>query len=422
MTPGRRALVMTALVMAGEAVFVLPFVLPRVFRPTVLDALGIDNTQLGAAFSLYGLVAMVSYFLGGPLADRFPTRWMMALALFSTGAAGLYYANLPGAAGLVGLYGVWGATTILLFWAGLLRATREWGGDAAEGRAYGLLDGGRGLCAALLSTGATALFAVCLPDAENATLQARQEALRMVILVASGFTAATGGILLAVMPRSEARPAEGPRWTADALVDLAKRPALWLQAVIVVCAYVGYKGTDDLSLLVKDVLSYDDVRAASVGTLAFWVRPVAAVCAGFCADWFGGWRTVAVSFALLMVSELLVVAGAVSMSSAALFVAILSTCVGVYALRGVYFALFRDAAVPMAYTGTAVGIVSVVGYTPDVFFGPLMGWVLDRKPGAAGHLDLFLLLALFAAVGLVATLGFAWVMRTKASTRSADQL
>ena len=68
----RRALALGALVMAGEAVFVLPFVIPRVFRPTLLDAFGIDNTQLGAAFSAYGLVAMASYGFGGPLADRFP--------------------------------------------------------------------------------------------------------------------------------------------------------------------------------------------------------------------------------------------------------------------------------------------------------------------------------------------------------------
>jgi MFS family permease len=398
---------MTTLVMAGEAVFVLPFVLPRVFRPTVLDALAIDNTQLGAAFSLYGTVAMASYFFGGPLADRFPTRWMMTLALVSTAGAGLYYATLPGATGLLGLYGVWGATTILLFWAGLLRATREWGGQAEEGRAYGVLDGGRGLCAALLSTAAVALFAWRLPDAETATLAERRAALRTVILAASAFTALTGALLLAVLPASRGEGRNGPRWTVRALIDLAKRPALWLQAVIVVCAYVGYKGTDDLSLLVKDVLAYDDVQAASVGTLAFWVRPVAAVAAGFAADWFGGWRTVAVSFGLLVVADLLVVAGVVSVSVGALTLAVLGACVAVYALRGVYFALFRDAAVPVAYTGTAVGIVSVVGYTPDVFFGPLMGWVLDRRPGAAGHADLFLLLAGFAVVGLLATLGFA---------------
>ena len=47
--------------------------------------------------------------------------------------------------------GFFGVTTILFFWAALIRATRDWGGNNAQGRAFGLLDGGRGLLAALLA-------------------------------------------------------------------------------------------------------------------------------------------------------------------------------------------------------------------------------------------------------------------------------
>ncbi len=42
-----RSIVMISLIAAGEAVFALPFVLARVFRPTVLDAFGLTNLQLG---------------------------------------------------------------------------------------------------------------------------------------------------------------------------------------------------------------------------------------------------------------------------------------------------------------------------------------------------------------------------------------
>ena len=70
----RRGLIIAALIAAGEAVFLLPFVLARVFRPTFLDVFGITNLQLGVAFSFYGVVAMLAYFAGGPLADRFSAR------------------------------------------------------------------------------------------------------------------------------------------------------------------------------------------------------------------------------------------------------------------------------------------------------------------------------------------------------------
>jgi hypothetical protein len=48
-----------ALIVAGESVFLLPFVLARVFRPTFLDVFGLTNLELGTAYSVYGIVAML---------------------------------------------------------------------------------------------------------------------------------------------------------------------------------------------------------------------------------------------------------------------------------------------------------------------------------------------------------------------------
>ncbi len=174
------------------------------------------------------------------------------------------------------------------------------------------------------------------------------------------------------------------------------------------CAYVGYKGTDDLSLLVRDVTGKSEVDAAWVGTAAFWIRPFAAVGAGLLADRVGGWRTVAACFVLLLLSNLGVATASSAPVVPLLFASVAGTCVAVYALRGVYFALFPEAGVPVAVTGTAVGLVSVVGYTPDVFFGPLMGAILDAHSGAEGHRVLFFVLAGFACAGVFATLGFAF--------------
>ena len=160
----RRVVGMMALVAAAESVFLLPFVLPRVFRPTMLEVFAISNTELGFAFSAYGTVALLAYVLGGPLADRFAARKLMAVALVSTGLLGLALMGGPvSLQTLTWLYGGWGLTTILLFWAALIRATREWGrGD--PGFAFGVLDGARGLLAAVTASVAVAAFAWLLPD------------------------------------------------------------------------------------------------------------------------------------------------------------------------------------------------------------------------------------------------------------------
>ena len=83
-----KTMTLVSLIVAGEAIFFLPFVLARVFRPTLLDLFGISNTELGLWFSVYGVVAMVSYLFGGPLADRYPARNLMAIALWLTSAGG----------------------------------------------------------------------------------------------------------------------------------------------------------------------------------------------------------------------------------------------------------------------------------------------------------------------------------------------
>ncbi len=56
--PARRVITLLALIAAGEAAFFLPFLLARVFRPTVLEVFGLTNLQLGTAYGVYGIVAM----------------------------------------------------------------------------------------------------------------------------------------------------------------------------------------------------------------------------------------------------------------------------------------------------------------------------------------------------------------------------
>ena len=399
---------MTALIASGEIVFILPFVVARIFRPTLLDVFGLSNLQLGTAFSVYGVVAMLSYFPGGPLADRFPARHLITAALLATSLGGVVFAHIPSMGTLTWLYAFWGLTTILLFWAALIRAAREWGGTEAQGRAYGYLDGGRGLLAALMASIMVAIFAALLPaDAATATLVERTAALRQVIWIFTGLTIAAAVLAWVSIPEAEPEHVERSKLALGGVRHVLRMPAVWLQAIIVVCAYVGYKGTDDFALYARDAFGYDDVRAAQIGTISFWVRPFAAVGAGLLGDRITCSRAIALSFGVLIIGSLAIAFGALQPGVHWLLaMTIAGTSAGIYALRANYFALFGEARVPLAYTGAAVGLVSVIGYTPDVFMGPLMGYLLDRSPGAIGHQHVFGVLAAFAVVGLVATLGF----------------
>jgi hypothetical protein len=79
---------------------------------------------------------------------------------------------------------------------------------------------------------------------------------------------------------------------------------------------------------------------------------------------------------------------------------------GTYAIRALYFSIMQDGLIPLTLTGTAVGLISVVGYTPDIFATPAIGYLLDKYPGITGHQYIFSTLAGFSILGLIASIKF----------------
>ena len=405
----QRTLVILALILAGEAIFLLPFVLVRVFRPTVLAVFDLTNLELGLIFSSYGIVAMVAYFFGGPLADRFPARKLMSIALIATALGGFYVATYPPLAELKFLYAFWGATTILIFWAAMIKATRTWGGKKLQGSAFGLLEGGRGLTAALIGSIAVAIFAYLLPtDVANASLAEQRDAYKSILIAVSIFIVLVAILVWQVLPKEEAIDTESTsKFSSKGMLKIIKLPTVWLQAIIIVCGYVAYKATDDFSLLAKDVLKYNDVQAAGVGAMALYMRPIVAILAGIIADKLSASKMIIISFLLMLLGGLTIGTGILNISIPwFLMTIIITTSIGIFALRGLYFAIMEEGKIPLILTGTAVGLVSVIGYTPDIFMGPLMGYLLDRSPGILGHQHVFLVIATFSLIGMISAIIF----------------
>lgn len=405
-----RVIAFASLIIAAEAIFMLPYHVIRFFRPTLLLALDLDNTQLGLIQSAYGVVAMLAYFPGGPLADRFSARKLLTASLVTTALGGFYFATLPSFTGLWLLFSFWGLTTILLFWAALIRATREWGDPERQGQAYGLLDAGRGLLAAAMASAAVALLSGFFPE-DPATLTAadRREAIRAVILFYTSITLATALLTWFFIqePDEEEGPVSGSAFPWARIREVLGKPTLWLQASIVVCAYVGYKGIDYFSLFAVDVYGLSEMEGASISATTAWIRPIAALGAGLLADRILASRATSLGFFLIAAAYTLpffIEVGSFTVFS--LLVNVGLTSAAVYGLRGVYFALLEEGRIPPAVTGTAVGIVSVLGYSPDVFFGPLAGWIIDANPGLPGYQIFSGVMIGFAALGLLASLLF----------------
>jgi len=400
-----RFLRITALILAGEMIFALPFHTQRFFRPTMLEAFDISNTQLGDMFAAYGVVAMFSYFIGGPFADRYSARSLMAVSLVLTALGGLYMATFPGVWEMSALYGFWGLTTAFLFWAALIKATRDWGGAASQGIAFGILDGGRGLAAAVFGAIAVGILALYLPtETALVTDLDRRDGLRNIILYYSLITLFCAGIVWFLVPHHRETVSEHHNPFAG-VPEVMRRPLIWAQAGVIICAYCGYKGLDNYSLYAVQVLNMNEIDAAMFATYGAYVRPVACVIAGLIADRFDSARSICVMFVMLVASYgVLAVATPDATALTLIYASVFVTFFAVFALRGIYYALLEETRTPKHLTGASVAVIAFIGYTPEVFFGPVTGRILDANPGVPGHLNYFAFLVAVSVVGVLVTL------------------
>lgn len=390
----RKHLILLVLIIAGESIFFLPFVLARIFRPTLLDYFQITNTELGRWFALYGLVAMASYFAGGSLADRFSARRLMTLALVLTSLGGFMMAFIPGQLLMRGIYVLWGITTILLFWAAMIRTTRLWAEERFQGRAFGWLEGGRGIVAALLGTLAFLLFR-------------EVQHFKLVIVATSVWTLIVGGLVWVFIPDDEPRSTGSTsRESLKRVGRLLGKPSIWMLSGLIICAYAGYKISDDYSLYAREVLGFSEVGAAGMGTAALWLRGLIAIIAGWLGDRFNRIGVIMICFGITATAGILVGAGILQDAPGVLILNLSLTAAGIYGVRALYFAILGEANVSIGHTGTAVGVISFAGFTPEVFMGPWMGHLLDTYPGVDGHRYVFLLLSLFALAGLLIAIMF----------------
>ncbi len=118
-------------------------------------------------------------------------------------------------------------------------------------------------------------------------------------------------------------------------------------------------------------------------------------------------QTLIIGFSIMLIGALVFSLGIINSTMNIIFLlSLIMTAVGTYAIRALYFAVFNEGKIPVEITGTAVGIISIVGYTPDIFVTPIMGYLIDNYPGIVGYQYVFMMLVMFSLLGLLASIKF----------------
>ena len=403
------------MILSGELIYILPYFLPRVFRPTFLAVFDLNNLELGSLFSVYGSVAFFSYIFGGTFADKFLPRKLIATSLILTSLGGFVLMYYPSFMILQILYGYWGFTTVFLFWGAMIKGTRIWGGSQNQGQAFGFLDGGRGLTAALMGSVGVFIFSFFLPeDVISSSIKERQDAFQSVILFSSIMVALIGVLVYFFMKTKTEKGVfqSDNTHSLNNILAVLKLETVWLLMIIILCAYFGYKVTDIYSLYASDVMGYDEVNSANIGSLQLYLRPIACFAIGFLADKTNGISWIIKGFFVMLTGSVLFASGILVADLYILFfISLIILALGTYAIRALYFAILKEGDISLALTGTAVGVISLSGYTPDIFAGPLMGYFLDKFPGVEGHQYVYAFLGLFSIIGLIASSRFARITK-----------
>lgn len=397
MTVAEKWLTMVLLCLSGSIIFWMPF-FSEIYYVPMQNAFGFSKTQLGILSSTFGLVSLISYFPGGWLADRISSRKLISVALAITAAAGFVFSTLPSFEICLLLYSIWGVAAAFVFWSAMIKATRNWGAKKEQGRAFGILEGGRNFVDLASATLLLAIFAYRGAD---------DAALSETILLLSLSPLILAMLVWRVMkddiaPREDAQEVRSTLTTAG-IIEVLKLPMVWLIAIIIMAAYSGLWGAIYFTPYATEVYSLGVVLGGAIGVGKLWIAAIAAIAAGFIADKVGAAKAVFGSFVVMTTGFLAfgLLPGAPSLVPLLLINVAVISC-AVYALRGIYFSLLEQGGIPMVVTGTATGIVSVIGYTPDVFLPTLAGMILDANPGAEGYQNLFLFIAALNFVGLIA--------------------
>lgn len=403
----QRSISLILVVLAGEAIFMLPFMIPRLFRPLMLQAWNVTNTEFGTAFAAYGILAMISYLLGGPFADKYHPRTLISASLAMTAFGGLFLMHSPSAANLILTYGFFGVSTTFLMWGALIKTTHIVGGEAQRSLAMGILDGGRGLTAAAFGSVLVFLMSRTTPDLSTSSQQ--MASLRIIYLATVAFTLLIALGVWISLKNFVGNEGSWLHWDLRKAVACLKNPDVGLLSLLVLGAYCGFKGVDNYATYMVNVHGIDLSSSALFTSMVFWLRPIGALTAGAFADRYHrknpGGRFVAM-FGLLLVGGLLQLllafTGGISFWYA--FTVVIFSAAFAFAVRAIYFSVFGDLKIPHSLIGTTIGIISFVGFTPDIFFGWVTGRWIDAYPGAAGFKMSFLFTAAMLLAGAVASL------------------
>ena len=397
----KRYLKLAVLVIVAGIIYPLIY-LRQNFEVSILESFGITSKQLGQNYAMLGLIYMVTYLPSGWLADRVSPRILMSFSLLMAGLLGIWFASMPSASALTIIFAGWGIAAGLTFWSALIKATTLLAKPEEQGRFFGILDGGRGLVEAALASIAVGIFAYYSGDVGQDTPAALQKVIWLYVGTMLVFVPISYFMLDDPEPNDSSATENAVRsWSSD-LISIGKQEKIWLCGICILTGYQLFWATYSFSAYMQNFYGLTAVTVASITVAKLWMRPIGAAAAGFAGDFLDrekvlGGLLILASIALAGLVFMPVGIGAIALLGMVLIIGLLT-----YAVRGIFWSTLESCNISNNIKGLAIGVISLVGYSPDIYLPLASGYLFEAYPGKAGYAIYFGGIAAMGFIGAIA--------------------
>ncbi|MCC0784051.1 MFS transporter [Clostridioides sp. ES-S-0108-01] len=391
----KRFLIIFILAFGTTAMYSLPYMKSSFYDP-MQQALALSHTQIGNLLSLYGLVGMVSYFIGGWFADRFSVRKLITFSLIASGVLGFYFSTFPSYTMILLIFVLWGFTTILTFFSASVKVVRMQGSESEQGRIFGFYEGLSGVSGTLISFIGLYFFGKFAEITVG---------FKYVVWLYSAASIICGILLFFLVEEKKDSGASDEGLSIKSLLKVVTMPKAWLIGLIIFSTYLVFSSLTYLSPYLSEVYVMPMTLVSALSIIRTYVIKMgASPVAGVITDKVGSSiRVMFVGFILMTVSTAAYLV--IPKSAGFIWIAVINMIilsVILFGFRGIYFASVSESNISLETTGAVVGFASFIGFSPDAFYYTIAGNWLD-KYGQTGYTYIFILSVVCAVIGIFAT-------------------
>jgi sugar phosphate permease len=389
------------IVIAAGAIYPLLY-LRQNFEISIIESFNITQTQLRYCSSMLGFIFVITYVPSGWLADRFSSRKLLAYSLLATALIGVWFSTMPSYSSLLVIYGAWGVATGLTFWSAHIKLVAMLAKKDQQGRFFGILDGGRGLVEAFLATVAIALFAYVLSQESGST----SLALKQVIYLYIGVLLLVAPLVYWLLDDFEEQSDDGNKADnsvfMDDLMTILRHREIWLCAICLVCGYQLFYATYSFSAYLQQNFGLTAVAVGTITVAKLWMRPIGGIAAGFIGDWSSPEKVLSILLVLASISLSMMAFLPTTSASIVMLVVVLLIGLLTYGVRGLYWATLGGCNVPNKIKGLAIGMISMIGYFPEMYLPLISAPLLEQYPGGLGYRIYYLIISACGLLGAYA--------------------